>query len=58
MTITYQGDTFKVKRNVSELPNLNAMDSLSARMWIMRNTYPRGYHKEIVRLPAVELIAR
>lgn len=53
-TITYKGETFKVKGNAL-LPDLQRMDHLSARIWIVKNTYARGYQKYSIQLPAIEL---
>lgn len=50
-TVTYQGKTYKLKSRKTEVPDLEAMDSLSAHIWLNRNTTARGYRKE----PAVVL---
>ncbi len=41
-TVTYDGVTYKVRSHKTEIPDLDGMDSIAARMWLLRNTYPRG----------------
>lgn len=58
MFVAYKGDTYKVKKNVTEIPNLDSLDSISARIWINQNTYRRGYSKQDIQLPAIQLETR
>jgi hypothetical protein len=44
--VTYQGETYKLRSRKTEIPNLEAMDSLSAHVWLNRNTTAKGYRKE------------
>jgi len=43
-TVTFLGATYKV-RGAVEIPNLDAMDRIGARMWLCRHTYARGYSR-------------
>lgn len=40
---TYKGQSFKVKGRNTVVPNFEEMDSLAVRLWMVKNTYPRGY---------------
>ena len=44
--VTYEGETYKLRSRKTEVPDLEAMDSLSAHVWLNRNTTARGYSKE------------
>jgi hypothetical protein len=50
-TVTYEGKTYKLRSRKIEVPDLENMDSLSAHIWLNRNTTARGFRKE----PAVVL---
>jgi len=41
-TVTYKGKTYTVNANTATVPDLSAMDSISAVFWINRNTKPVG----------------
>lgn len=45
-TVTYEGKTYKLKSRNIEVPDLDTMDSLSAHVWLNRNTTAKGYRKE------------
>jgi hypothetical protein len=45
-TVTYEGKTYKLRSRKTEVPDLEAMDSLSAHIWLNRNTTAKGYRKE------------
>lgn len=40
---TYKGTSYKVKGKHTVVPNFDEMDSLAVRLWMMNNTYRRGY---------------
>lgn len=44
-TVTYEGETYKLKSHKTQIPNLLGMERLAALVWLQRNTWPRGYHK-------------
>ena len=44
-TVAYQGEVYKLRSRKTEVPNLEIMDSLSAHIWLNRNTTARGYSK-------------
>jgi len=50
-TVTYKGITYKLKSRKIETPDLESMSSLSALVWLNKNTVKRGYYKE----PAIVL---
>lgn len=43
--VTYDGNTYKVKSDKIEIPDLTAMDRIAALMWLNRHTYARGYSR-------------
>jgi hypothetical protein len=45
-TVMYQGNIYKLRSRKIEVPDLDAMDSLSALVWLNRNTIAKGYKKE------------
>jgi hypothetical protein len=45
-TVTYEGKIYKLRSRMTEVPDLGVMDSLSAHIWLNRNTIARGYKKE------------
>jgi hypothetical protein len=45
-TVTYKGETYKLRSRKTEIPDLENMDSLSAFVWINKNTTAKGYSKE------------
>jgi hypothetical protein len=45
-TVTYNGATYKVRSHKTQIPDLDQMDGISAAMWLIRNTYPRGYQSD------------
>lgn len=42
--VEFKGSYYKVRGKV-EIPDLYAMPSISARLWIIQHTYARGYSK-------------
>jgi hypothetical protein len=44
-TVTYQGETYKLRSRKTEVPDLDSMDSLEAHVWLNRNTTAKGYRK-------------
>jgi hypothetical protein len=44
-TVTYEGATYKLRSRKTEVPDLEAMDSLEAHIWLNRNTTAKGYRK-------------
>jgi hypothetical protein len=41
--IEYNGSSYKLKSNNTVVPRFDTMDELSARVWLINNTYPKGY---------------
>lgn len=54
-TVVYQGRSYKLRSRKTETPDLTAMTTLEALVWINRNTTPRGYQKEKIRIGGIEL---
>ena len=44
-TVTFEGNTYKLRSGKTEVPDLASMSHLSALIWINRNTTARGYSK-------------
>jgi len=44
-TVTYDGETYKLRSRKTEVPDLTSMERLTALIWINRNTTSRGYSK-------------
>ena len=44
-TVTYDGETYKLRSRKLEVPDLDSMGGFSARIWINRNTTARGYYQ-------------
>ena len=44
-TVTYDGNTYKVRGRKTEIPDLDSMTRFAALQWLCANTYPRGYSK-------------
>jgi hypothetical protein len=44
-TVSYNGETYKLRSRKTQVPNLKNMDSTSALIWLNRNTTARGYQK-------------
>lgn len=44
-TVTYDGQTYKVKSDKIEIPDLDTLPRLEALQWLCQHTYPRGYSK-------------
>jgi len=42
-TVTFDGSTYKVKKNSIEIPDFTTMTRFEALQWLCRETYPRGY---------------
>lgn len=40
---TYKGQSYKVKGKNTVVPNFDEMDSFAVRIWMVKNTYARGY---------------
>jgi hypothetical protein len=45
-TVTYENKTYKLKSRNIEVPDLASMESLSALVWLNKNTVKKGYFKE------------
>jgi hypothetical protein len=45
-TVTFEGKTYKLRSRKIEIPDLEVMDSLSAHIWLNRNTTPKGYRRD------------
>lgn len=43
-SVTLNGRTYKVRSDSVEIPDLEAMSSIAAAVWINQHTYRRGYH--------------
>jgi len=44
-TVTYDGNTYKVRSDKIEILDFAAMSRIGALSWMCANTYPRGYSK-------------
>lgn len=53
-TVEYQGEVYKLRSRKTEVPDLTVMTDIEALMWIIKNTTPRGYQKEKVRIGGIE----
>jgi hypothetical protein len=42
-TVTRNGVTYKVKSNATVIPDFDEMTPIEVSLWMLRNTYPRGY---------------
>jgi len=40
---TYKGQSYKVKGKKTVVPNFDEMDSFAVHIWMVKNTYARGY---------------
>lgn len=40
--VSYQGDVYTLKRNAPDAPDLGAMSSLGARVWLLKHTVRKG----------------
>ena len=43
--VTFDGSTYKVRSDKIELPDFTKMERFAALMWLIHNTYGRGYSK-------------
>lgn len=41
-TVTYGDTVYKLRSRKTDVPDLSAMDRMSALVWLNRNTYPQG----------------
>lgn len=41
-TVTYNGKTYKVRKDCVEIPDLHSMERIEALMWLNSETYPAG----------------
>lgn len=41
-TVTYDGKTYKVRKDKIEIPDLDAMTRMEALCWLVAETYPLG----------------
>jgi hypothetical protein len=41
-TVTYEGKVYKLRSRKTEVPDLDTMDSLGARVWLLQNTRASG----------------
>lgn len=56
-TVTYDGNTYKLRSRQTTIPDLAAMRRIEALVWLNRNTTPRGYSKAPAqRLPTIQLV--
>ena len=44
-TVTYDGNTYKLKSRKIAVPDLQSMERFSALIWLINNTTSRGYSK-------------
>lgn len=42
-SVSYDGDTFKVRSDKVEIPNFELMDRMGVLIWLNQHTYARGY---------------
>jgi hypothetical protein len=42
-TVTYNGTTYKVRKDRIEIPDLEAMPRIEALQWLNLETYPTGH---------------
>lgn len=42
-TVTYNGKTYKVRKDTIEIPDLEKMTRIGALCWLNAETYPTGY---------------
>ncbi len=57
-TVTYNGQTYKVRSRKTDIPDLDAMSGTAAAMWLIRNTYPRGYSQPRPNLAGLTITVR
>lgn len=59
-TVEYNGKVYKVRSRKTEIPDLAAMDSIPALMWLLRNTTPKGtnHRRPAPNLPNLPLTVR
>ena len=41
-TVTYGGQTYKVRKDKTEIPDLDAMERMAALVWLNQETYATG----------------
>lgn len=44
--IVYDGNSYVVRSQRTEVPDLAGMDRLTALLWLNRNTYAHGYSRD------------
>lgn len=44
-TVEFEGKIYKLRCNACDVPHFPTMSRLEVLMWLIRETYPRGYHK-------------
>lgn len=44
-TVTYDGSTYSLRSYKTEVPNLDAMSRIEAKLWLCQHTVPRGYSR-------------
>lgn len=59
-TVKYNGKVYKLRSRKTEIPDLAAMDSVPALMWLLRNTAPKGtnHRRPTPNLPNLPLTVR
>jgi hypothetical protein len=59
-TVEYNGKVYKMRSRKTEIPDLAAMDSIPALMWLLRNTTPKGtnHRRPAPTLPNLPLTVR
>lgn len=45
-TVTFEGETYKLRSRKTQIPDFGSMDRMSIRLWLLKNTTPKGYQKE------------
>ena len=44
-TIEFNNQIYKLRSNKTAVPNLAGMSGIEASLWLIANTYPKGYSK-------------
>jgi hypothetical protein len=56
--VEYDGKSYTTRKWNIEIPDLNAMTSTEALVWLVRNTTPRGYSKYKPNLSGLTMTVR
>jgi len=59
-TVEYNGKIYKVRSRKTEIPDLSAMTTTAALMWLLRNTTPKGtnHRRPAPNLPNLPMTVR